>query len=92
MGLIDKAKATAAGQMEQRRAGQGRSRSSAGRRPGSAARTSRGEYQVKRIGADKQRGPLGSRLMEQILNGEGVNGWELVTVNDERVTFKRRRP
>jgi uncharacterized protein DUF4177 len=48
------------------------------------------EYQVVRIGEDKQKGLLGSRPMEQILNDEGRKGWELVTVNEERATFKRR--
>jgi alkyl sulfatase BDS1-like metallo-beta-lactamase superfamily hydrolase len=50
------------------------------------------EYQVKRIGEDKQKGLLGSQRMEQILNGEGKIGWELVTINEERATFKRRLP
>jgi hypothetical protein len=50
------------------------------------------EYQVKRIGEDKQKGLLGSQRMEQILNGEGKNGWELVTINEERATFKRLLP
>ena len=48
------------------------------------------EYQVKRIGEDKQKGLLGSQRMEQIFNGEGAKGWELVTINEERATFKRR--
>ena len=48
------------------------------------------EYQVKRIGEDKQKGLLGAGRMEQILNGEGARGWELVTINEERATFKRR--
>lgn len=47
------------------------------------------EYQVKRIGEDKQKGMLGSQRMEQIFNAEGAQGWELVTVNEERATFKR---
>jgi hypothetical protein len=45
---------------------------------------------VKRIGEDKQKGLLGSQRMEQIFNGEGARGWELVTINEERATFKRR--
>ena len=48
------------------------------------------EYQVKRVGEDKQKGLLGSGRMEQIFNEEGKNGWELVAVNEERATFKRR--
>lgn len=49
------------------------------------------EYQVKRVGEDKQKGLLGSQRMEQIFNGEGAKGWELVAVHEERATFKRRR-
>jgi hypothetical protein len=49
------------------------------------------EYQVKRIGEDKQKGLTGSQRMEQIFNGEGVQGWELVAINEERATFKRPR-
>ena len=52
----------------------------------------RWEYQVKRIGEDKQKGLLGSGRMEQILNGEGQDGWELVVINEERATFKRQLP
>lgn len=48
------------------------------------------EYQVKRVGEDKQKGLLGSQRMEQIFNGEGAKGWELVAVHEERATFKRR--
>jgi hypothetical protein len=48
------------------------------------------EYQVKRIGEDKQKGLLGSQRMDQIFNSEGEKGWELVGINDERATFKRR--
>jgi hypothetical protein len=48
------------------------------------------EYQVKRIGEDKQRGLLGSGRMEEIPNGEGRKGWELVCIEAERATFKRR--
>ena len=48
------------------------------------------EYQVKRIGEDKQKGLLGSQRMEQIFNEEGAKGWELVAINEERATFKRR--
>jgi hypothetical protein len=50
------------------------------------------EYQVKRVGEDKQKGLLGSQRMEQIFNGEGDNGWELVMINEERATFKRQLP
>jgi hypothetical protein len=50
------------------------------------------EYQVKRVGEDKQKGLLGSQRMEQIFNGEGDKGWELVAISEERATFKRRRP
>src|SRR6266540_4159052 len=38
----------------------------------------------------KQKGLLGSGRMEQIFNEEGKQGWELVAVNEERATFKRR--
>jgi hypothetical protein len=48
------------------------------------------EYQVKRIGEDKQKGLLGSQRMEQIFNDEGAKGWELVAINEERATFKRQ--
>ncbi len=50
------------------------------------------EYQVKRVGEDKQKGLLGSQRMEQIFNGEGAQGWELVAVHEERATFKRQLP
>ena len=50
------------------------------------------EYQVKRVGGDKQKGLLGSQRMEQIFNGEGNQGWELVMINEERATFKRQLP
>jgi hypothetical protein len=50
------------------------------------------EYQVKRIGDDKQKGLLGSQRMEQLFNGEGARGWELVTINAERATFRRQLP
>ena len=50
------------------------------------------EYQVKRIGEDKQKGLLGSKRMEEILNGEGTKGWELVAIHEERATFKRPLP
>jgi len=30
--------------------------------------------------------------MEQIFNGEGMNEWELVTINAERATFRRQLP
>lgn len=50
------------------------------------------EYQVKRVGDDKQKGLLGSQRMEQIFNGEGAKGWELVTINAERATFRRQLP
>ena len=52
----------------------------------------RWEYQVKRVGEDKQKGLLGSQRMEQIFNAEGAKGWELVMINEERATFKRRIP
>ena len=48
------------------------------------------EYQVKRIGEDKQKGLSGSGRMEEIFNAEGAKGWELVSINEERATFKRR--
>lgn len=50
------------------------------------------EYQVKRISEDKQKELLGSQRMEEILNGEGAQGWELVVIQEERATFKRRLP
>ena len=50
------------------------------------------EYQVKRVGEDKQKGILGSQRMEQIFNEEGKQGWELVAINEERATFKRPLP
>jgi alkyl sulfatase BDS1-like metallo-beta-lactamase superfamily hydrolase len=50
------------------------------------------EYQVKRVGDDKQKGLLGSQRMEQIFNGEGAKRWELVTINAERATFRRQLP
>ena len=50
------------------------------------------QYQVKRIGEDKQKGMLGSQRMEQIFNAEGAQGWELVAIHEERATFKRRLP
>jgi hypothetical protein len=50
------------------------------------------EYQVKRVGEDKQKGLLGSQRMEQIFNGEGDQGWELIAIHEERATFKRLRP
>jgi hypothetical protein len=50
----------------------------------------RWEYQVKRIGEDKQKGLLGSGRMEEIFNSEGQQGWELVAIHEERATFKRR--
>lgn len=49
------------------------------------------EYQVKRVGEDKQKGLLGSQRMEQIFNGEGAQGWELIAIHEERATFKRLR-
>ena len=52
----------------------------------------RWEYQVKRVGEDKQKGLSGSQRMEQIFNAEGEKGWELVTINEERATFKRPLP
>ena len=52
----------------------------------------RWEYQVKRVGEDKQKGLLGSQRMEQIFNGEGAKGWELLVINEERATFKRQVP
>lgn len=38
----------------------------------------------------RQKGLLGSTRMEQILNAEGARGWELVSINMERATLKRR--
>lgn len=50
------------------------------------------QYQVKRVGEDKQKGLLGSQRMEQLFNAEGAQGWELVAINEERATFKRPLP
>lgn len=50
------------------------------------------QYQVKRVGEDKQKGLLGSQRMEQLFNAEGAQGWELVAINEERATFKRSLP
>lgn len=50
------------------------------------------EYQVKRVGEDKQKGMLGSQRMEQLFNAEGKLGWELIAINEERATFKRPLP
>ena len=52
----------------------------------------RWQYQVKRVGEDKQRGLLGSQRMEQLFNAEGAKGWELIAINEERATFKRPLP
>jgi len=30
--------------------------------------------------------------MEEMFNGEGAQGWELVAINEERATFKRPLP
>ena len=49
----------------------------------------RWEYQVKRIGEDKQKGLLGSGRMKNLFNDLGTKGWELVAVNEERAIFKR---
>lgn len=50
------------------------------------------EYQVKRIAEHKQKGLLGSREMEHTLNQAGAEGWELVSIEEERATFKRPKP
>ena len=52
----------------------------------------RWEYQVKRVGEEKQNGLLRSQRMGQILNREGAAGWELVAIDEERATFKRQLP
>jgi hypothetical protein len=52
----------------------------------------RWEYQVKRVGEDKQKGILGSTRMEEIFNGEGAKGWELIAIHEERATFRRQLP
>ena len=44
------------------------------------------------MGEDKQKGLLGSQKMEQLFNGEGEKGCELVAVHEERATFKRQLP
>ena len=52
----------------------------------------RWEYQVKRIAEYKQRGLTGSSQMEKTLNEAGAEGWELVSIEAERATFKRLLP
>ena len=64
----------------------------ASRRAAHVASVPKWEYQVKRVGEDKQKGLLGSQRMEQIFNEEGKQGWELVAINEERATFKRPLP
>jgi hypothetical protein len=49
------------------------------------------EYKVIRVGEDKQKGILGSGRMETLFNDLGKSGWELVSVNEERASFKRMR-
>lgn len=47
---------------------------------------------MKRIAEHKQKGLLGSREMEDTLNQAGAEGWELVSIEEERATFKRPKP
>jgi hypothetical protein len=49
------------------------------------------QYKVIRVGEDKQKGILGSGRMETLFNDLGKDGWELVSVNEERASFKRMR-
>ena len=48
------------------------------------------EYQVIWVGKDKQKGMMGAGRMKDMLNNEGKRGLELVAINEERATFKRR--
>ena len=92
MGLrdtISKGADTARSQMEERREARAEDQAT---RDAHLTATPKWEYQVKRIGEDKQRGLLGSGRMEEILNGEGRKGWELVCIDAERATFKRTLP
>ena len=50
----------------------------------------RWEYQVRRIAEERQRGLLGWKRLEDMLNAEGADGWELVSIDAESATFKRR--
>jgi hypothetical protein len=86
-----KAEAQAVREAEQARLRENQQRIAAAR-AAHVASLPKWEYQVKRIGEDKQKGLLGSQRMEQIFNGEGAQGWELVAINEERATFKRPMP
>ena len=96
MGFMDKVKEQATAQVaQQRERSAERSEEQAAIQAAEAAHLAaipRWEYQVKRIGEDKQKGLLGSGRMEDIFNEEGRKGWELVAINEERATFKRRLP
>jgi hypothetical protein len=49
------------------------------------------EYEVIRIGEDKQKGFLGGGRMKELLNREGEKGWRLVTIQGERAVFVREK-
>jgi hypothetical protein len=50
----------------------------------------RWEYKVVWVRRGAQKGAMGSRTMELAFNKVGSQGWELVAVEEERATFKRR--
>jgi hypothetical protein len=47
------------------------------------------EYKVVDVHALLQRGPEGSENLERSLNALGKERWELVTIVEDRATFKR---
>jgi hypothetical protein len=89
MGLLDKAKEVAKEQAANREAAAEERRAQSEGQAAAIAQLPKWEYQVKRIGEDKQKGLLGSGRMEEIFNAEGAQGWERVAINEERATFKR---
>lgn len=50
----------------------------------------RWEYKVIRIHEDKMKGLAGSGYMERELKKLGSQGWELVSIYQERAVFKRK--
>jgi hypothetical protein len=48
------------------------------------------EYKVVDVHALLQRGLEGNEHLERALNALGKEGWELVTIVEDRATFKRR--
>jgi hypothetical protein len=89
MGLLDKAKEVAKEQAANREIAAEERHVQSEARAAALAELPKWEYQVKRIGEDMQKGLLGSGRMEEIFNAEGVQGWELIAINEERATFKR---